>query len=523
MGNTGVSGLGLDYDPATKVSTKYNNKTIDTTVDAENSSYMDFDSYLKLLVAQMSNQDFNDPMSDAEVLNQMATYSMLEGIKNMTSQSNISYASSLVGKAVTVVENDVYDTGIIESVVVDNGTPYLIVNGVKHGVSTISDIVDVDKYKDLSSVLGKTATTTIDGTAITGTVSNVLILYGVELIVIDGDTICAKSLATFSDGTKTSDTDNSAVDNVTNDDANSESVTTDEPAEENVIIDTDTDSDDYTVTDDVDENIVAGVSSTTNNNTVSTSYEQRADALFAELMSTLDGVTSVSNDDTADDSERIYITEVDTPDYAAAVYGEDSNINSISLNSNLEFYGNNSEIFNNYSSASTSSYIAKNPIVTSNSPLVRKNADIYTAEAAKADAYGTRMYDISWINNTSICSQIKSSPVLGYTASGRGVTDLGFSGQGKLGEVVTFADGTQRVEILHNNGNSSWLYTSGNYTLDEFCTPNFVPQNGTHLTPYEIAIQNYAIQDEVMGNSASTTQMWQNFFANYGFSTSTTN
>ena len=84
------------------VYSKYSNTYVNTAAgdSDESNSYMNFDSYLKLLVSQMQNQDFNDPMKDSEVLNQMAQYSMLEGIKNMTQQNNISYSTSLVGKIV---------------------------------------------------------------------------------------------------------------------------------------------------------------------------------------------------------------------------------------------------------------------------------------------------------------------------------------------------------------------------------------------------------------------------------------
>ena len=83
------------------VYSKYSSTYIDpdkNTVESnDNNNYMSFDSYLQLLVSQMQNQDFNNPMDDSEVLAQMAQYSMLEGIKNMTQQSNISYAK--IGRA----------------------------------------------------------------------------------------------------------------------------------------------------------------------------------------------------------------------------------------------------------------------------------------------------------------------------------------------------------------------------------------------------------------------------------------
>ena len=111
----GVSGLGLEA--ASGAYSKYSG-TVTNTSSEDDTTYMDFDSYLKLLVSQMQNQDFNDPMSDSEVLQQMSSYSMLEGIKNMTAQTNISYATSLVGKAVTVNDGSSYDTGVVVSVVV---------------------------------------------------------------------------------------------------------------------------------------------------------------------------------------------------------------------------------------------------------------------------------------------------------------------------------------------------------------------------------------------------------------------
>ena len=89
----GVSSLGLEA--ASGAYSKYSG-TVTNTSSEDDTTYMDFDSYLKLLVSKMQNQDFNDPMSDSEVLQQMSSYSMLEGIKNMTAQSNISYATSLV-------------------------------------------------------------------------------------------------------------------------------------------------------------------------------------------------------------------------------------------------------------------------------------------------------------------------------------------------------------------------------------------------------------------------------------------
>ena len=106
----------------------------------------------------------------------------------------------------------------------------------------------------------------------------------------------------------------------------------------------------------------------------------------------------------------------------------------------------------------------------------------------------------------AITSRIKTDEVIGHSSSGKAVTEIGYSGVGQLGEVVTFADGTQRVEIIMRNGHSGWLTTSGRLTLDEICTRNGAPGSlAGKLTPEESAIRHYsdpmADMDQSLKNS----------------------
>lgn len=492
MGDTSLSNLSTDYLNANKISTKYSSKVIDIATDGEESSYLDFDSYLELLVAQMSNQDFNDPMSDSEVLNQMATYSMLEGIKTMTEQSNIQYATSLVGKAVTVSNNDVYQTGIVDSIMITNGTPSLIIDGISHEVSTITDVTDPAKFADLKTLVGQTVT---NGT-ITGMVTNVIVVGGVEFVVIDDDTLCVRSSVKAVDGSE-------FVDETTEE----TTVETDgSPAQ-----------DSSALVAEIDETITAAYYPETANATVYGSYEAKADALLAELMSALDGVSySAAEPSDADllrsKDEQVYISYIEEPDYAAGIYSdEDSLLSTLSSTNDSSTLKSSDSTYDSYSS---STYQA---ITTSDCVPFRKNADLYPEEAAMADAYGTRMYDIKWITNSAVTSRIKTDEVIGYTSKGRAVTDLGFSGVGKLGEVVTFSDGTQRVEVIHNNGNSSWLTTTGNHTLDELCEIGEESAKlWSNLTPSEIAIRNYGIKQTVLEQTGITKSMFANYFASMG-------
>lgn len=561
LGNLSIDSTGGAYS-------KYSNKVVDTTKGDEATSYMDFDSYLKVLATQMSNQDFNDPMSDTDMLQQMSSYSMLEGIKNMTSQANISYATNLVGKAVTVNDGHDYDTGIVESVVVSDGTPYLVVNGGKYEVSTVSNVTSSDIYNLLSKLIGQEVNihgSSEDEVLASGKVTNVLVLDGNAYVIVDGkdkyplkDVSLKNTGKTDEDGTEgTEETEGSsdATENGSSDEGTTDGTTT--------------------VTD-----------STVTQAETMASYMAQSDALFSELMSTIDSISGTETKSVSvinnlkpnlDGYETVTVTKLDIPNYAAAYLAQYEDLKDLILpnttyanpnddvtSTNLIAGTQNSSyntLYNNTSSDNTTVPASANstntataaatltagrydiPLTTSNLYAVanaartgqltptlsnaqvyemistgsystrysqkygleaysdskpgisnadcaphRLDADKYPEQAALADALGTRMYDIKFINNRAITSRIDTSRVIGKTISGREISEIGYCGVGRLGEVVTFRDGKQRVEIMFDNGNSGWLETSGKYTIDQIIKQEV----GNDVTPFEISIAYYA-------------------------------
>ena len=546
---------GLSIDSTGGAYSKYSNKVVDTTKGDEATSYMDFDDYLKVLATQMSNQDFNDPMSDTDMLQQMSSYSMLEGIKNMTSQANISYATNLVGKAVTVNDGHDYDTGIVESVVVSDGTPYLVVNGSKYEVSTVSNVTSSDIYNLLSKLIGQDVNihgSSEDEIVASGKVTNILVLDGNAYVIVDGkDKYPLKDVSLKNSGKTDEDgkDDTEGTEGTGGTEGTSDGTTT---------------TTDLTVT---------------QAETMS-SYMAQSEALFSELMSTIDSISGTETKSVSvinnikpnlDGYETVTVTKLDIPNYAAAYLAQYEDLQDLILpnttyaNPNDDVTSSNliagtqnsgyntlySDTASNTSSTASSSDTATAlnagrydiPLTTSNlfavanasrtgqlTPTLsnaqvysiissgsystrysekygleaysdskpgisnadcaphRLDADKYPEQAALADALGTRMYDIKFINNRAITSRIDTSRVIGKTISGREISEIGYCGVGRLGEVVTFKDGKQRVEIMFDNGNSGWLETSGRYTIDQIINQEV----GDDVTPFEISIAYYA-------------------------------
>ena len=77
-------------------------------VKAENSTSrkgntdLDMQDFLQLMVVQLQNQTIDNAMDTSEMMNQMVQMQMVSAITNMTETSIMSYASSLVGKVVTI-------------------------------------------------------------------------------------------------------------------------------------------------------------------------------------------------------------------------------------------------------------------------------------------------------------------------------------------------------------------------------------------------------------------------------------
>ncbi len=106
---------------------------------------VDYQTFLRLLVAEMQNQDPTKPMESTEYVAQLASFSNVEQsvqlnkkIDQMLNVSYISQADSLIGRTITspddkvtgtVKEVKIYNDGIVA--ILDSGEQMVVSGGVK--------------------------------------------------------------------------------------------------------------------------------------------------------------------------------------------------------------------------------------------------------------------------------------------------------------------------------------------------------------------------------------------------------
>lgn len=132
---TGAEQIQANYE-------RFKDKFVDSNKDLVNQ-----ETFLKLLVAEMSNQDPLEPTSNTEFISQLATFSSMQYMQDSSKYSMANYASSLAGKTVTATKMQgtkaIVKTGVVEKVVAGKNNSYtLTIDGETFNLSQITSVLD---------------------------------------------------------------------------------------------------------------------------------------------------------------------------------------------------------------------------------------------------------------------------------------------------------------------------------------------------------------------------------------------
>ncbi|MDD4439174.1 MAG: flagellar hook capping FlgD N-terminal domain-containing protein, partial [Tissierellia bacterium] len=124
-----------------------NINTVNDLKIQKNNEALDMKDFLNLLVAQITNQDAMNPMDNTEFIAQMAQFSTLQAMTDLTEMALQGQATSLIGKNVVVAGYSNYgeltvDEGIVQRVTIHSGKTKLYVNDTEYEYSNVMEIKD---------------------------------------------------------------------------------------------------------------------------------------------------------------------------------------------------------------------------------------------------------------------------------------------------------------------------------------------------------------------------------------------
>ena len=127
-------------------------KNIEKLKTADELNKLGKDSFLKLLCAQMENQDPMQPQSNTEWVSQLATYSTLEQMQNLNATISNSQAYGLIGQEVVLAAKDASgkDTtvsGKVDFVSVKGNKSYLSIEGNLYPASDLQSVINQEYLK----------------------------------------------------------------------------------------------------------------------------------------------------------------------------------------------------------------------------------------------------------------------------------------------------------------------------------------------------------------------------------------
>ena len=142
----GISNILSSAEQAQSNYEKYKDKYVDATNELVNS-----ETFMQLLVAEMTNQDPLEPTSNTEFISQLATFSQMQYARDSSTYAMANYAASLVGKTATASKmegkNLVTKTGVVESVTRNESKKsYMVkIDGESFDLSKITAVRDTVK------------------------------------------------------------------------------------------------------------------------------------------------------------------------------------------------------------------------------------------------------------------------------------------------------------------------------------------------------------------------------------------
>ncbi|GBF33194.1 flagellar basal-body rod modification protein FlgD [Desulfocucumis palustris] len=106
---------------------------------------LDQNDFLILMMEQLKNQDPLEPQSNEEFIAQMAQFTSLQTLTELNRFTQFSQASQLIGKQVTVNDNDTVITGVVEKAAIVDDMVKVYIDDQGYDLKKVIQVENVEE------------------------------------------------------------------------------------------------------------------------------------------------------------------------------------------------------------------------------------------------------------------------------------------------------------------------------------------------------------------------------------------
>lgn len=119
--------------------------TVNTPYETDSSSSISIESFLQLMIAELQNQDFTNPVDNSQYVSQLAQFAIMQQMQTLAYYSKTNYVMGLVGKEVTVASYSLGGkvnsaTGTVEKITLSGEDYEIYVKGKAYSLSQIMSV-----------------------------------------------------------------------------------------------------------------------------------------------------------------------------------------------------------------------------------------------------------------------------------------------------------------------------------------------------------------------------------------------
>lgn len=143
----------IGKDSNTTDNTKDTSNVYNAIFENNKDTSVSFEDFFDLMLQQLSNQDFMDPVDDTQYLSQLAEISSMQAMQEIAQYEKANYSMAYLGKEVTATKYNIggtatNDRGVVSQVTLKDGEYELTVNGNNYKLSEISTVYNSNSSTD---------------------------------------------------------------------------------------------------------------------------------------------------------------------------------------------------------------------------------------------------------------------------------------------------------------------------------------------------------------------------------------